>query len=72
LLNIELKWSRDGILSEYLTLVSGFFTRQAIPDFSLVWRGTGSRTTASPDRRPERPVRRREIAVIIDPSAKGR
>ena len=26
LLNIEMQWSRDGILPEYFTLVSGFFT----------------------------------------------
>ena len=38
LLKIELQWSRDGILPEYLTLVSGFLTREAIPDFPLVWR----------------------------------
>jgi predicted metal-binding protein len=36
LLHVELKWSRDGILPEYLTLVSGFFTQGAIPGFSLV------------------------------------
>lgn len=42
LLHIELKWSQDGILPEYLTLVSGFFTQETIPDFSLVWR-TGIR-----------------------------
>ena len=29
LLNIEMKWSRNGILPEYFTLVSGFFTNQA-------------------------------------------
>ncbi|MDR2450289.1 MAG: DUF2284 domain-containing protein [Candidatus Accumulibacter sp.] len=38
LLNIELKWSRDGILPEYFTLVSGFFSQRAIPGFSLVWQ----------------------------------
>jgi predicted metal-binding protein len=37
LLNVELQWSRNGLLPEYLTLVSGFFTRQTIPDFSLAW-----------------------------------
>jgi predicted metal-binding protein len=36
LLHVELKWSRDGILPEYLTLVSGFFTQGTIPGFSLV------------------------------------
>ncbi len=30
LLNIEMKWSRDGILPEYFTLVSGFFTNDEI------------------------------------------
>jgi predicted metal-binding protein len=29
-LNIEMKWSRDGILPEYFTLVSGFFTDKEI------------------------------------------
>ncbi|MDR2786929.1 MAG: DUF2284 domain-containing protein [Candidatus Accumulibacter sp.] len=38
LLRIELKWTRDGVLPEYLTLVSGFFTREAIPEFPLFWR----------------------------------
>ena len=31
LLNIEMKWSRNGILPEYFTLVSGFFTVNEIP-----------------------------------------
>jgi predicted metal-binding protein len=35
LLHIELKWSRDGILPEYLTLVSGFFSQRTIPELSL-------------------------------------
>ena len=39
LLNIELKWSSNGILPEYFTLVSGFFTRRAIPEFPSVWHG---------------------------------
>ena len=33
ILNIEMKWSRDGILPEYFTLVSGFFTDQEIQIF---------------------------------------
>jgi hypothetical protein len=36
-LHIELKWSRDGILPEYLTLVSGFFSRETIAEFSAFW-----------------------------------
>lgn len=35
LLNIEMKWSRDGILPEYFTLVSGFFSNQDINE--LIW-----------------------------------
>lgn len=35
LLSIDLKWSHDGILPDYLTLVSGFFTPQPIPSFTL-------------------------------------
>ncbi|MDR2508430.1 MAG: DUF2284 domain-containing protein [Candidatus Accumulibacter sp.] len=31
LLNVELKWSENGVLPDYLTLVSGFFTREAAP-----------------------------------------
>jgi predicted metal-binding protein len=31
LLNIEMQWSRDGILPEYFTLVSGFFSVNEIP-----------------------------------------
>jgi predicted metal-binding protein len=31
LLNIEMKWSQNGILPEYFTLVSGFFTDNEIP-----------------------------------------
>jgi predicted metal-binding protein len=37
LLRVELKWSRDGILPEYLTLVSGFFSRETIAEFSALW-----------------------------------
>lgn len=33
LLGIEMKWSRDGRLPEYLTLVSGFFAHRFLPDF---------------------------------------
>ena len=36
LLNIEMKWSRNGILPEYFTMVSGFFTSKKITDFFLV------------------------------------
>ena len=36
LLNIEMKWSRNGILPEYFTMVSGFFTAKKICDFFLV------------------------------------
>jgi len=35
LLNIEMKWSRNGILPEYFTLVSGFFTADVVDDNSL-------------------------------------
>ena len=31
LLNIEMKWSNNGVLPEYFTLVSGFFTSKEIP-----------------------------------------
>lgn len=33
LLNIEMKWSTGGLLPEYFTLVSGFFTQNTIPRF---------------------------------------
>ncbi|MDR1934445.1 MAG: DUF2284 domain-containing protein [Candidatus Accumulibacter sp.] len=36
LLNIELKWSKDGVLPEYLTLVSGFFSVKQI-EFPEEW-----------------------------------
>lgn len=35
LLHIDLKWSNDGRLSEYFTLVSGFFTNQRIKKTSI-------------------------------------
>jgi predicted metal-binding protein len=45
LLNIELKWSHDGVLPEYLTLVSGFFARETIPNFSLAkWQAQPGRS----------------------------
>ena len=31
LLNIEMKWSHNGILPKYFTLISGFFTSKEIP-----------------------------------------
>lgn len=36
LLNIEMKWSSQGILPEYLTLVSGFFTSEKISQPYLI------------------------------------
>lgn len=33
LLEIEMKWSHNGILPEYFTLVSGFFSNNKIPSF---------------------------------------
>lgn len=39
LLHIEMKWSREGILPEYFTMVSGFFTNHIIDEFRL---GTAS------------------------------
>lgn len=36
LLNIELKWSKNGILPEYLTLISGFFINQPIDEYKLI------------------------------------
>jgi predicted metal-binding protein len=36
LLHIELKWSQDGVLPEYFTLVSGFLTQDIVPEFGLL------------------------------------
>lgn len=36
LLKIEMKWSRDGILPEYFTLISGFFANTEIDE--LQWK----------------------------------
>lgn len=36
LLHIELKWSKEGMLPEYFTLVSGFFTNADNPLITLV------------------------------------
>ncbi|MDR1173042.1 MAG: hypothetical protein LBL24_11375 [Bacteroidales bacterium] len=35
LLNIEMKWSRDGVLPPYFVLVSGFFTNIDIQQLKL-------------------------------------
>ena len=35
LLNIEMKWSRDGVLPEYFTLVSGFFSSHNIDETNM-------------------------------------
>lgn len=41
LLHIELKWSADGLLSEYFTLVSGFLTNRQLPE-SIVFSETAN------------------------------
>ena len=38
ILNIEMQWSRDGVLPAYFTLVSGFFTNHEITGFDTVFR----------------------------------
>jgi predicted metal-binding protein len=35
LLNVEMKWSRDGVLPSYFVLVSGFFTNVDIHQLEL-------------------------------------
>jgi hypothetical protein len=35
LLNVEMKWSRDGVLPPYFVLVSGFFTNADIGKLEL-------------------------------------